>query len=75
MHDVAYIHKFLYRFCQRRYLYIRKIPKLIRSAILNPLTPNDLYNRRAVSPLKIRIPSKKNMHENPTNAPIIHLVY
>jgi hypothetical protein len=26
---------------------------------INPLTPNDLYRRRAVSPLKIKIPSKK----------------
>jgi hypothetical protein len=41
---------------------------------INPLTPNDLKRRRAVSPLKIKIPSK-NMRENPTNAPIIHSVY
>jgi hypothetical protein len=27
---------------------------------LNPLTPNDLYRRRAVSPLKIKIPSKNS---------------
>jgi hypothetical protein len=39
----------------------------------NPLTPNDLQKRRAVSPLKIKIPSK-NMCENPTNT-IIHSVY
>jgi hypothetical protein len=26
---------------------------------VNPLTPNDLQRRRAVSPLKIKIPSKK----------------
>jgi hypothetical protein len=25
----------------------------------NPLTPNDLQRRRAMSPLKIKIPSKK----------------
>jgi hypothetical protein len=37
----------------------------------NPLTPNDLQRRRAVSPLKIKIPSK-NMREKPPNAPIIH---
>jgi hypothetical protein len=39
-----------------------------------PLTPNDLQGRRAVSPLKIKIPSK-NMREKPTNTPIIHSVY
>jgi hypothetical protein len=41
---------------------------------VNPLTSNDLYRRRAVSPLKIKIPSK-NMREKPTNTPIIHSVY
>jgi hypothetical protein len=30
---------------------------------INPLTPNDLYRRRAVSPLKFKIPTK-NMREN-----------
>jgi hypothetical protein len=34
---------------------------------LNPLTPNDLYRRRALSPLKIKIPSKnmriKQIHQ------------
>jgi hypothetical protein len=30
---------------------------------INPSTPNDLQRRRAVSPLKIKIPSK-NMREN-----------
>jgi hypothetical protein len=40
----------------------------------NPLTPNDLQRRRAVSPLKIKI-SGKNMREKPTNATIIHSVY
>jgi hypothetical protein len=40
----------------------------------NPLTPNDLQRRRAVSPLKIKIPSK-NMSEKLTNTPIIHSVY
>jgi hypothetical protein len=39
-----------------------------------PLMPNDLQRRRAVSPLKIKIPSK-NMREKPTNTPIIHSVY
>jgi hypothetical protein len=29
-----------------------------QSYIINPLTPNDLLRRRAVSPLKIKIPSK-----------------
>jgi hypothetical protein len=42
--------------------------------LLNPLTPNDLQRRRAVSPLKIKIPSK-NMRENPTNTPIILSIY
>jgi hypothetical protein len=41
---------------------------------LNPLTPNALQRRRAVSPLKSKIPSK-NMREKPTNTPIIHSVY
>jgi hypothetical protein len=36
--------------------------------------PNDLQRRRALSPLKIKIPSK-NMREKPTDTPIIHLVY
>jgi hypothetical protein len=31
----------------------------------NSLTPNDLQRRRAVSPLKIKIPSK-NMREKPS---------
>jgi hypothetical protein len=42
--------------------------------VISPLTPNDLKRRRAVSPLKIKIPSK-NMREKPTNTPIIHSVY
>jgi hypothetical protein len=37
----------------------------------NPLTLNDLSRRRAVSPLKIKIPSK-NIRKKPTNTPIIH---
>jgi hypothetical protein len=41
---------------------------------INPSTPNDLQKRRAVSPLKIKIPSK-NMREKPTNTPIIQSVY
>jgi hypothetical protein len=44
------------------------------AAAINPLTPNDLKRRRAVSPLKIKIPSK-NMHEKPTNTTINHSVY
>jgi hypothetical protein len=43
------------------------------SDMFNPLMPNDLERRRAVSPLKIN-PSK-NMREKPTNTPIIHSVY
>jgi hypothetical protein len=39
--------------------------------LLHPLTPNNLYRRRAVSPLKIKIPCK-NMREKPTYTPIIH---
>jgi hypothetical protein len=45
-----------------------------RGQIINPSLPNDLQRRRAVSPLKIEIPSK-NMREKPTNTPIIHSVY
>jgi hypothetical protein len=41
---------------------------------VNPLTPNDLERRRAVSPLQIKIPNK-NVREKPTNKPIIHSVY
>jgi hypothetical protein len=41
---------------------------------LNPLTPNNLQRSRALSPLKVKIPSK-NMREKPTNTPIIHSVY
>jgi hypothetical protein len=40
----------------------------------NPLTPNGLLRRRAVSHLKIKI-SSKNMREIPSNATIIHSVY
>jgi hypothetical protein len=36
---------------------------------VNPLMPNDVYRRRTVSPLKIKIPIK-NMREKPTNTPI-----
>jgi hypothetical protein len=42
--------------------------------LVNLLTPNDLLRRRAVSPLKIKIPSK-HMREKPTHTPIIHSVY
>jgi hypothetical protein len=45
-----------------------------QSLCINPLTPNDLKRRRAVSPLKIKIPSK-NMREKPTDTPIIHSGY
>jgi hypothetical protein len=41
---------------------------------INPLTPNDLLWRRAVSLLNIKIPSK-SVREKPTNTPIIHSVY
>jgi hypothetical protein len=40
---------------------------------INPLTRNDLYIRRADSPLKIKIPSK-NTREKPINIPTIHSV-
>jgi hypothetical protein len=42
--------------------------------MINPLTPNDLQRRRAVSSLKIKIPGK-NVREKATNAPINHSVY
>jgi hypothetical protein len=42
--------------------------------MFNPLTPNELLRRRAVIPLKIKIPNK-NMREKPTNTPIINSVY
>jgi hypothetical protein len=41
---------------------------------INPLMPNDLQRRCAVSLLKIKIPSK-NMREKPINATIIYSVY
>jgi hypothetical protein len=34
------------------------------ATFINPLTPNEIWRRRAVRPLKIKIPSK-NMRENP----------
>jgi hypothetical protein len=43
------------------------------SPITNPLKLNDLYRRRAVSLLKIKIPSK-SMREKPKNTPNIHSV-
>jgi hypothetical protein len=42
--------------------------------MFNPLTPNDLQRRRAVSPLTMKIPNK-NMREKPTNIPILLSVY
>jgi hypothetical protein len=48
--------------------------EICNSDNMNPIRPNDLQRHRAVSPLKIKIPSK-NMHEKPTNATIIHSVY
>jgi hypothetical protein len=32
-----------------------------KTTVINPLMTNDLYRRRAVSPLKIKIPSKKSL--------------
>jgi hypothetical protein len=43
----------------------------MRSQKVNPLTPNALYRRRAVSPLKIKI-SSKNMREKPASIPIVN---
>jgi hypothetical protein len=40
---------------------------------INPLTPNDLQRRRAVSPLKIKIPSK-NMREKPIHRLFIQFI-
>jgi hypothetical protein len=47
---------------------------LTLSQLNQPFNPERLRRRRAVSPLKIKIPSK-NMREKPTNTPIIHSVY
>jgi hypothetical protein len=33
----------------------------ITQSVINPLTPNDLYRRRAISPLKIKTPVKISM--------------
>jgi hypothetical protein len=44
------------------------------TSVVNPLKPNDLKSRRAVSILKIKIPSK-NMRNKPTNIPIIYSIY
>jgi hypothetical protein len=41
---------------------------------INPLTPNGLKRRHAVSPLKIKFPVK-NMREKPTNTTITYSVY
>jgi hypothetical protein len=41
---------------------------------VTPLTPKDFEGHRALSALKIKIPIR-NMHEKPTNTPIIHSVY
>jgi hypothetical protein len=46
----------------------------IHKRCFNPLTPNDLQRRRAVSPLKFNIP-RKNMREKQTNSTIIYSVY
>jgi hypothetical protein len=54
---------------------LTNVPLYVESSvIINPLTPNDLKRRRAVSPLIIKIPSKK-MREKQTKTPIIHSVY
>jgi hypothetical protein len=50
------------------------MPIFLFGTTLNPLTPNGLERRRAVNPLKIKVPSK-NVREEPTNTPIIHSVY
>jgi hypothetical protein len=47
--------------------------EVLRPQFFNPLTPNDLNRRRAVSPLKIKI-SSKNMREKPASTPIFHSV-
>jgi hypothetical protein len=46
----------------------------LEEAVVNSLTPNDLQKRRAVRPLKIKIPTKI-MREKETNTPTIHSVY
>jgi hypothetical protein len=52
----------------------RKHASCVVERHFNPLTPNDLQTRRAVNPLKIKIPSK-NIREKPTITPIIHSVF
>jgi hypothetical protein len=37
------------------------LPTLSAELEINPLMPNDLKRRRAMSPLKIKIPSKKSV--------------
>jgi hypothetical protein len=41
---------------------------------VNPVTPNDLSKRLAMSPIKIKIPNS-NVREKPTNTPIINYVW
>jgi hypothetical protein len=42
--------------------------------LLNPLTPNDLYRSRAVSPLKIKIPSKNIREKQQTHQLFIQFI-
>jgi hypothetical protein len=63
---------------------LKKVGKLFTSKCVGPLSYKKIIYRAAVSqrlgntgivsPLKIKIPNK-NMHEKPTNTPIIHSVY
>jgi hypothetical protein len=45
-----------------------------KTSRLKPFNVERLIRRRAVSPLKIKIPSK-NTREKPINTPVIHSVY
>jgi hypothetical protein len=48
--------------------------KFVDGKQINSLMPNDLWRRSALSPLKIKIPSK-NKREKPTNTSIILSIY
>jgi hypothetical protein len=55
------------------YCYTSRTDEETFTLSVNPITPNDLQRRRAVSPLKIEVPSK-NMRDKPTNATIIQFI-
>jgi hypothetical protein len=57
-----YIFRLINIFCMSQYISIVLLFLYYYSCFVNPLASKDLQRRRAVSPLKIKIPSK-NMHE------------